>query len=132
MSPNKKAGNYAPKELVAEHGGRDRRSRIAAIERTMEALFKRGELKSESDGPRSKGKLKLVVISETQNGEVSSCWLVSDLAVCVRMKTQGVTNWQFSRKPRSQGVCAKHPITLCFAGRFSAAREHKDESSVGA
>ena len=70
VSPNKKAGNYAPKELVAEHGGRDRRSRIAAIERTMEALFKRGELKSESDGPRSKGKLKLVVISETQNGEV--------------------------------------------------------------
>jgi RecA-family ATPase len=63
VSPNKKAGNYAPKELVAQHGGRDRRSRITAIEWTMEALFKRGELKSESDGPRSKGKLKLVVAS---------------------------------------------------------------------
>jgi Sigma-70, region 4 len=67
VSPNKKAGNYAPKELVAQHGGRDQRSRITAIERTMEALFKRGELKSESDGPRSKGKLKLVVVSDNQN-----------------------------------------------------------------
>ena len=65
MSPNKKAGNYAPKELVAD--GRDRRSRVTAIERTMEALFKRGELKSENDGPASKGKLKLVVTSGNQN-----------------------------------------------------------------
>jgi RecA-family ATPase len=40
VSPNKKAGNYAPKELATEQGGRDRRSRIAAIERTMEALCK--------------------------------------------------------------------------------------------
>ena len=69
VSPNKKAGNYAPKELVAEHGGRDRRSRIAAIERTMEALFKRGGLKSESDGPPSRGKLKLVVTSDNQNNQ---------------------------------------------------------------
>jgi hypothetical protein len=67
VSPNKKAGNYAPKELVAQHGGRDRRSRVTAIERTMEALFKRGELKSENDGPASKGKLKLVVTSGNQN-----------------------------------------------------------------
>jgi archaellum biogenesis ATPase FlaH len=63
VSPNKKAGNYAPKELVAERGGRDRRGRIATIERTMEALFKAGALKSESDGPPSKGKLKLAVVS---------------------------------------------------------------------
>jgi RecA-family ATPase len=67
VSPNKKAGNYAPKEMLAEHGGRDRRSRIAAIERTMEALFKGGQLKSVSDGPASKGKLKLVVTSGNQN-----------------------------------------------------------------
>jgi len=67
VSPNKKAGNYAPKELVAQHGGRDRRSRIAAIERTMEALFEQGRLKSVRDGPASKGKLKLVVTSDKQN-----------------------------------------------------------------
>jgi hypothetical protein len=72
VSPNKKAGNYAPKELVAEHGGRDRRSRVTAIERTMEALFKRGELKSENDGKPSKGKLKLVVASENRNTEAMS------------------------------------------------------------
>jgi archaellum biogenesis ATPase FlaH len=69
VSPNKKAGNYAPKELVSEQGGRDRRSRTAAIERTMEALFKRDALKSESDGPPSKGKLKLVVATDNQNIE---------------------------------------------------------------
>jgi AAA domain len=72
VSPNKKAGNYAPKELVSEHGGRDRRSRVAAIERTMESLFKQGRLKSESDGPPSKGKLKLVVASENRNTEAMS------------------------------------------------------------
>jgi archaellum biogenesis ATPase FlaH len=67
VSPNKKAGNYGPKELVIEQGGRDRRSRTAAIERTMEALFKRGALKSESDGPPSRGKLKLAVTPEKQD-----------------------------------------------------------------
>jgi archaellum biogenesis ATPase FlaH len=72
VSPNKKAGNYAPKELVSEEGGRDRRTRVAAVERTMEALFKGDQLKSVSDGPASKGKLKLVVTSDNRN-HTASC-----------------------------------------------------------
>jgi hypothetical protein len=71
LSPNKKAGNYAPKELVSEEGGRDKRTRVAAIERTMECLFKQGRLKSQSDGPASRGKLKLAVISDKQNTEAA-------------------------------------------------------------
>jgi hypothetical protein len=33
----------------------------------MEALFKRGALKSESDGPPSRAKLKLAATSDNQN-----------------------------------------------------------------
>jgi hypothetical protein len=72
VSPNKKAGNYAPKELVAEDGGRDRRGRMTAIERTMESLFKQGRLKSESDGPPSRGKLKLVVTSDNHDNQAEA------------------------------------------------------------
>ena len=37
----------------------------------MEALFKEGRLKSESDGPPSRGKLKLVVASDNQNTQAA-------------------------------------------------------------
>jgi hypothetical protein len=72
-SPNKKAGNYAPKEMVAEQGGTDRTKRIAAIERTMNELFNQKRLGSKVDGPPSRGKMKLVIVSENENteGEIS-------------------------------------------------------------
>ena len=56
---------YAPKAIVDEEGGRDRRARIRVKERIMADLFTEKRIASNQYGPKSKDKWRLEIVSRT-------------------------------------------------------------------
>ena len=63
VSPNSRAGNYAPKEFVEREGGGGKIERIRKYKQVMLDLIDEGRLANEHDGPPSRGKMKLVAAS---------------------------------------------------------------------
>jgi hypothetical protein len=64
LSPNPGARNYAPKVIAKVEGGKKRREREAALERTMNALFDADKLFAVVDGYPSDNKKKLSLVPE--------------------------------------------------------------------
>ena len=64
LSPNPGARNYAPKVIAKAEGGKNRRDREAALERTMNALFDVDKLSAVVDGYPSDNKKKLSLVPE--------------------------------------------------------------------
>jgi hypothetical protein len=79
LSPNPGARNYAPKVIAKVEGGKKRREREAALERTMNALFDADKLFAVVDGYPSFRQQKEALscagesLKEVRKGLLSDC-----------------------------------------------------------